>query len=123
MAEIATKQPSSAGLPNGSSRGDAEWATLLGRMLEDVSRLIELELKLLEARLGRSMIAMTDRAIAGLILLYAGVIGGSCLLAALILLLHERMAWWQCSAIAGIITLVGGLAVYAFIKGSPAHES
>jgi hypothetical protein len=117
MAEITTKRPSSAGLAR-SSRVEAEWATLLGSMLEDASRVVELELKLLEAKLGRSMMAMTDRAIAGLVLLSAGMIGGSCLLAALILLLHEQMAWWQSFTIAGVITLVCGLTVYAFIKGS-----
>jgi putative superfamily III holin-X len=119
MAEITSRRPSSAGVLNGSSRVEAEWRALLGSMLEDVSHIVELELKLLEARLGRSMMAMTDRAIAGLILLYAAMICSSCLLAALILLLHEGIAWWQCFAIAGVVTMVGGLSVYAIMRGSP----
>ncbi|MGH6878259.1 MAG: hypothetical protein ACREHV_12930, partial [Rhizomicrobium sp.] len=60
-------------------------------MLEDLSHVIQLELQLLEARITPSLMAMTDRALAGLVVLCAGVIGGVCLLAALILLLHEGM--------------------------------
>jgi hypothetical protein len=73
----------------------AEWSTLLGRMLEDLSRIIRLELQLLEARIAPSLTGMADRAIAALVILFASVIGGSCLLAAFILLLHEWMKWWQ----------------------------
>jgi hypothetical protein len=87
-------------------------------MLEDVSRVIQLELQLLEAKLAPSLMAMADRAIAGLVLLYAGVIGASCLLAALILLLHRWMEWWECFAIAGVVTIVCALAIYASINGS-----
>jgi MFS family permease len=61
---------------------------------------------------------MADRAIAGLMILCAGVIGGSCLLAALILLLHGWMVWWQCFAIGGVVTIVCALAVNASMKGS-----
>ena len=109
---------------NGSPAVNAEWPNLLGRMLEDVSRVIQLELQLLEAKLTPSMMAMADRAIAGLIMLFAGVMGGSCLLAALILLLHRWMEWWQCFAIAGVVTIVCALGVYAsIIRSSALTES
>lgn len=104
---------------NGSSGVSVEWPTLLGRMLEDVSRVIQLELQLLEARLAPSLTAMADRAIAGLMLLYAGVIGGSCLLAALILLLHDWMLWWQCFALGGIVTIACAFALRIGITRSP----
>ena len=60
-------------------RTETEWSTLLGRMLEDLSRIIRLELQLLEARIAPSLTGMADRAIAALVILFAGVIGGSCL--------------------------------------------
>jgi hypothetical protein len=115
---ITTQQHERSAAVNGSSAVNAEWPTLLGRMLEDVSRVIQLELQLLEAKLAPSLMAMADRAIAGLVLLYAGVIGASCLLAALILLLHRWMEWWECFAIAGVVTIVCALAIYASINGS-----
>ena len=97
-----------------------EWSTLLGRMLEDLSRIIRLELQLLEARLVPSLTGMADRAIAALVILFAGVIGGSCLLAALILLLHEWMKWWQAFAIGGVVAIACGFVVYSVIKRPPA---
>src|ERR1700676_3175318 len=102
---------------NGSPAVNTEWPTLLGRMLEDVSRVMQVELQLLEAKLAPSLMAMADRAIAGLMILYAGVIGASCLLAALILFLHRWMEWWRCFAIAGVVTIACALAVYASING------
>jgi hypothetical protein len=115
---ITTQRQERSAAVNGSSAVNAEWPTLLGRMLEDVSRVIQLELQLLEAKLSPSLMAMADRAIAGLMILYAGVIGASCLLAALILFLHRWMEWWQCFAIAGVVTIACALAVYASINGS-----
>jgi Putative Actinobacterial Holin-X, holin superfamily III len=115
---ITTQRQERSAAVNGSPAVNAEWPTLLGRMLEDVSRVIQLELQLLEAKLAPSLMAMADRAIAGLMILYAGVIGASCLLAALILFLHRWMEWWQCFAIAGVVTIACALAVYASINGS-----
>jgi hypothetical protein len=89
---------------------------LLGRMLEDLSRIIRLELQLLEARIGPSLTGMADRAIAALVMLFAGVFGGSCLLAAFILLLHEWMKWWQSFAIGGVVALACGFVAYSVIK-------
>jgi hypothetical protein len=118
MDSAITIRRQRSAVANGSSGVNVEWPTLLGRMLEDVSRVIQLELQLLEAKLAPSLMAMADRAIAGLMILCAGVIGGSCLLAALILLLHGWMAWWQCFAIGGVVTIVCALAVNASMKGS-----
>src|ERR1700720_1633077 len=115
---ITTQRHERSAVVNGSPAVNAEWPNLLGRMLEDVSRVIQLELQLLEAKLAPSLMAMADRAIAGLMILCAGVIGGSCLLAALILLLHDWMAWGQCFAIGGVVTIVCALAVNASMKGS-----
>src|ERR1700687_1851875 len=121
---IATQRHARSAVVNGSLGVNAEWPTPLRRDLEDVSRVIQLELELLEANLPPSMMAMADRAIAGLIMLFAGVLGGSCLLAALILLLHRWMEWWQCFAIAGVVTIVCALGVYAsIIRSSALTES
>jgi hypothetical protein len=104
---------------NGSA---TQWPTLLGRMIEDLSRVMQLELQLLEAGIASSLIAMADRAIARLVMLCAGVIGGSCLLAALILAFHERMQmeWWECFAIGGVVAIVCGLGAYLRVTGSTA---
>jgi hypothetical protein len=108
--------------PVNTPETSAEWPSLLARMVEDLSRVIQLELQLLEARIAPSLMAMADRAIAGLVILYAGVIGGSCLLAALIMLLHKWMQWWQCLAIGGIVAIACGLVAYLSLKSSTASS-
>jgi hypothetical protein len=118
MDSEITKPHGQNSAPVNEPEADAEWPTLLGRMFENLSRVIQLELQLLEARIGPSLMAMADRAIAGLVILYAGVIGGSCLLAALILLLHQWMQWWQCLALGGIVAIACGLVAYMSLKSS-----
>jgi hypothetical protein len=96
-----------------SGNGSEQWATLLSRVLEDLSRIIRLELELLEARVTPSVAAMGERLIASLILVCAGAVAGCCILAALILLLHQWIPWWQAFGVGGLVTMVCGLIVYA----------
>ena|SRR5579862_1194612 len=93
-----------------------EWPTLLNRMLEDLGRVIRLEIQLLEARVAPSLFSMADRAIAGLVLLFAGAIAGSCLLASLILVLHKTMEWWACFAVGGAVAVVCGVVAFVGLK-------
>lgn len=105
---------------NGSSPGEVEWPRLLGRMLEDLAHIFQLELRLVEAKVPPLMMAVADRAVAALLILYFGVIGGSCLLAALILLLHRWLVWWQCFAVGGVVTLVCALVAHISMSSSSA---
>jgi hypothetical protein len=102
---------------------ETEWSTLLSRMLEDLSRIIRLELQLLEARIVPSLTGLADRAIAALVILFAGLIGGSCFLAALILLLHEWMKWWKALAIGGVVAIACGFIAYSVIKRPAVTET
>ncbi len=116
----ATRQYQRSTAANGSATA-AEWTTLLGRMLEDLSRVIQLELQLVEARIAPALVAMADRAIAGLVMVCAGVIAGACLLAALILLLHIWLQWWECFAIAGVVALICALVARTGMKSPTAQ--
>jgi hypothetical protein len=115
---VTTRQHGTAA---NSSETAAHWPMLLGRMLEDLSRVIQLELQLLEARIAPSLIAMADRAIAGLVILYAGVIAGACFLAALILLLHKWMQWWECFAIGGVVAVACGVVALLSVRSATAR--
>lgn len=89
--------------------------TLLTRMLEDLVRVLQLELRLLEAEVARALAATVDRTIAALILLYVGALTGSCLAVALAFLLHTWLPWWLCFALSGAAALICGAIAYAAI--------
>jgi len=103
----------------------SDWSTLLGRMVEDLSRIFQLELRLLESKLTPSLSAMVDRAVAAMVVLFAGAIGGCCLLTALIMLLHQWLPWWQSLAISGGLPLAAAVIAYAILNrsGSPAEPA
>ena len=96
---------------NGASGAAPNWPTLLDRMLEDVGHIAQLNFKLMEAKLARSLMAMADRVISGMAVLYLSVVGISCLLVALILLLHTWLILWLCLAIGGVAIIVCALAI------------
>ena len=90
-----------------------EWPTLLGRMLEDLTRVLQLEIQLAENRISASLAAITDRILAGLVALFAAASAAVCLVAALILLLHQWLAWWESLAAGGGAILAVGVIAYA----------
>ena len=96
--------------------------TLLSRMLEDVVRVLQLELRLLEAEIARTLSLTVDRTIAALVLLYASAITGSCLVVALAFLLHTWLAWWLCFALSGTAALICGLVAYAIMTKTSSSE-
>jgi hypothetical protein len=91
---------------------DANWSTLLGRMFEDLSRVFQLEVRLLEAKLIPALSEVAERAIAASVVLGAGMMSGTCLLASLIFLLHKRLDWWVCFAAGGFVALAFAFGAY-----------
>lgn len=89
--------------------------SLLTRMLEDLVRVLQLELRLVEAEVARALAATVDRTIAALILLYVGALTGSFLAVALAFLLHTWLPWWLCFALSGVAALICGAIAYAAI--------
>ena len=102
--------------PPGLSDGDVHWMTLMGRMVEDASRVFQLELRLLEIRMRSALTGAVDRAIGALAMVFAGAIGSICLLAAFIIWLHQSMQWWQSLALGGVAALVIALALRVSIS-------
>ena len=82
----------------------------------DLWRVIRLEIQLSGGQ-DCSVADLDGRsAIAALVLLFAGAIAGSCLLAALILLLHKTVKWWESFAVGGAVASSCGFVAYSVIK-------
>jgi hypothetical protein len=90
-----------------------DWPALLSRMVDDISRIVGSELRLFEANLVGHLNATVERAIAGMLLIACSVVGGVCLLIALILLLHEWLPWWESVGLVGLLVMGIGLGAYA----------
>ncbi len=101
---------------------EGHWSALAARMLDDVVRIVEAETKLFEVNFGRALTAAFDRAIGQLLGGLMMFLGGACLLAALIMLLHEWLPMWQSLAISGALAIGGGLAV-GWLSGRIARKS
>lgn len=80
-------------------------------MLDDFVRIVEAETKLFEVNFARALTAAFDRAIGQFLSGLLMFLGAACLLAALIMFLHEWLPLWQSLAISGALAIGGGLAV------------
>ena len=96
---------------NGPRKLEAhDWPTLLARIVADVARIVQTEIRLFQASLNPILSAAIDRLLGSTIALGAVLAGGLCLLAAVVVFLH-RWLWWDASlAITGVISFIAGYA-------------
>ena len=98
---------------------DTDWATLIGRAVDDMTRIVHSELRLLSAGMKIALDQEVDRvmALVATFMLMAG--GALCVLAAVILFLHEfaGLPWWQSFGLTGLGLFAIAIAVGAFAGG------
>jgi hypothetical protein len=93
-----------------------DWTTLVARALDDITRIMQSEIRLVTTSMRAILAEQTDRVlgfIASGVLMMFGVL---CVLAAVILFLHEfaMLPWWQSFGITGLALFAVAIAVQAF---------
>jgi hypothetical protein len=107
----------------------SEWAEVIGLIAETVSvrelRRIEKigsrELRRIEANIAALLSSAVDRALVGLLMIALTIVGGGCLIAAMVLLLGLWCPWWLSLALVGTAALAAGRFFYVG-KVEKAHE-
>jgi Putative Actinobacterial Holin-X, holin superfamily III len=103
---------------NGAQETHADWAPLIARAVDDVSRIVRSESHLLQISLSAALKAQIDYALAAVAMVVAFICAGICVLAALILVLHQSFQWWhgfpwwQAFAIGSFLMFVVGIAIH-----------
>jgi VIT1/CCC1 family predicted Fe2+/Mn2+ transporter len=110
---MTEKQPRHA---NGAPEIQQDWPTLVGRAVDDVTRILQSEAHLLENSIGAALSTRLASAIATLTTVAVMLCGGVCILFAGILLLHEWLPLWQAFGLAGAAILLVGFASYTIMK-------
>lgn len=109
------KQPHHA---NGAPDSMQDWPTLVGRAVDDVTRILQSEAHMLETSMSAALASRLANAIATLTIIAVMLCGGVCVLCAAILLLHQWLPLWQAFGLAGATILLIGIAMYAIRKPS-----
>lgn len=100
----------------------ADWATLIARAVDDVSQIVSSESHLLQISLSAALKEQVDYALAAVAMVIALICAGICVLAALILVLHESFEWWhgfpwwQAFAVGGLLMFVVGIAIHLIAR-------
>lgn len=90
-----------------------DWATLAARFLEDLSKMMQAEIRLAELGLRSALQSQVDQLLAMLAvagLLFCAVF---CILAAVVLLLHHWMEWWAAFALTAVLASIIAISVRA----------
>jgi hypothetical protein len=106
---------------NGSPQTLQDWPTLMGRAVDDVTRILQSEAHMLETSMSAALAARLADATAKLTVLAVMLCGGVCLLCAGILLIHEWLPLWQAFGLSGAIILMIGIVIY--VIGRPASDA
>lgn len=93
----------------------AEWPALVSRAVGDLSRIIKAEVRLLELGLTSIVQAEMARLIIAMVLGSLAICAGICLLAALVMFLHQWLMWWSSFAVTGGGVLLLIAIVWAII--------
>ena len=100
---------------------DADWSTLVARAVDDTTRIMQSEGRLLIAGIRTVVGEGIDRVVA---LAMTGMLAGTgavCLLAAAILFLHEylMLPWWGSFGIVGLVLFAIAIPLAAFGTSRP----
>jgi len=87
----------------------ADWGTLAARAVDDISRVIQGEMRLLEVRLRSAIDGQVENIFLTLAAVAVATIGALCLLVALIGFLHQWMPYWEATGIVGLTFVIGGI--------------
>src|ERR1700691_1048508 len=88
----------------------AEWTKMTARVMEDITRS---ELHRFETNLTASVITAVSRATATVFRIASAIVGGSFMIAALVLLLGRWFPWWLSFALTGLLVIgIGEVAYY-----------
>ena len=105
MSELSDSQRTRA---DDEHLANAHLPALLGRILDDLVRIGEAQTRLFEANIAAALTASLDRALGRAAAAVMYMLGGLCVIGAIILLLHETLTWWQALlSSAGVMFLTG----------------
>ncbi len=97
---------------NGAPEALQDWPTLMGRAVDDITRILQSEAHMLETSMGAALEIRLASAITTLTVVAVMICGGVCMLCAGILLLHQWLPLWQAFGIAGVGIMLVGIAKY-----------
>lgn len=99
-----------------------DWPSLIGRFVDNLTRVFRAEILLLEKRLSQSasdvIRNIVAHAAAILVLAATTIVGLICLLAGFILLLHRWLPAWQACGIGGLTIIVIGFVAFTILNVS-----
>ncbi len=97
---------------------EADWGSLFSRTIDDIAHIVQSEARLLIAGTRAVITGQIDRIFALLAIGALMAVGGVCLVAMVILLLHEffLVPWWQSFGITALALFALGIAIAAFVS-------
>jgi len=100
---------------------ETDWGTLLGRAVDDLTRIVHSEAQLLSISLKTLFDEEVDRILAFAVTGVLMAAGAICVLMAAILFLHEfaKLPWWQSFGIVGLVLFGIAIAASAFASSRP----
>jgi Putative Actinobacterial Holin-X, holin superfamily III len=108
---------------NGAPQTLQDWPTLVGRAVDDLTRILQSEAHMLETSMSAALQMRLATAIATLTVVAVMLSGGVCILCAAILLIHQWLPLWQSFGLVGAGILVVGLASYAIARPASVPNS
>ena len=102
---------------------ESSWSDLLTRTVDALARIVRVETRLFEITVKRMFEAQTERLLGLVFLLMELRYGSFCLLAGVVLLIHQWLAWWLAFSITGLVVIAVGISFQMITARMAAKES
>ena len=95
---------------------ETDWTSLLARAVDDITRIMHSEFRLLSASMKTALDEEIDRVLAFVATGALIMVGAICMLAGIIMFLHEyaMLPWWQSYGITALLLFATAIALSAF---------
>ena len=103
---------------SGDTATSQNWSTLLGKAIDDVSRIASAEIRLLGIQISASVEGAVESILPIMIAAAIFIGAEACLLAAVVLLLHKWFEWWISFGATGLGALIVGALIIGVMKTS-----
>jgi len=104
---------------------DDDWTSLFARAVDDLTRIVHSEFRLLVAGMKTVLDEEIDRVLAFLVTGVLMMVGALCMIAAIIMFLHEflLLPWWQSFGITALAMFAIAVVIRAMASRRPASPA
>jgi Putative Actinobacterial Holin-X, holin superfamily III len=99
-----------------AANSSPDWATLAAKLIDDLSRMMQAEIRLAELGIRSVLQSQIDQMLETLVVGGLMLCAAICFITGAIFLFHHWLEWWQSFGLAAVLALFGALVIRSMAR-------